>query len=217
MGHFISTHILLGSPIVKELYSLLVLALALLTGCGPNETVLTPPVRSSSLGMDTPFITPPIASPPMVDGTLAGLADDAEVIGLVVPSGPRAYSIEALSERMSHVVNDVVDGVPFAVTYCNMSDCARVLTRNDSSDMINLQTGGIGDGKMFVMLNNVMHRQDSEDLPLEDLEFTRTNWGTWFADHADTLVFIGMNPPISDNETQGAEDNSSDDEPAQSL
>jgi hypothetical protein len=43
------------------------------------------------------------------------LRDDDEVFGIVIRDRPRAYPITMLSYH--HVVNDVIEGVPVAVTY----------------------------------------------------------------------------------------------------
>src|SRR5262249_40673622 len=72
------------------------------------------------------FNAPGIDRPPIVAAGDAGLNDNEEVIGVDVRGKARAYRLSALLDRQHHVVNDLIDGVPVTVTYCDLSNCLRV-------------------------------------------------------------------------------------------
>ena len=59
------------------------------------------------LAADEPAVVPA--------GDAAFLTDASEVFGVVVKGKARAYAITMLSYH--HVVNDVIEGIPVAVTY----------------------------------------------------------------------------------------------------
>ena len=63
--------------------------------------------RDLVLAADVPAVVPA--------GEASFLTDDAEVFGLVVKGKARAYAVTMLSYH--HVVNDVIEGIPVAVTY----------------------------------------------------------------------------------------------------
>ena len=127
----------------------------------------------------------------MIEGKHADIPADSEIIGVVLPGGARAYAVSSMSIISNHVINDVIEGEPLSITYCDQTDLARVFTIGDSSEHIDLSVAGRLDGKMLVKHKGKIYVQDASDIPLEDLQFTRTNWQTWRHEHPDTLVFIG--------------------------
>lgn len=120
---------------------------------------------------------------------------EEEVIGVAVNDRYHAYLVEALSLVQDHVINELVDGVPISMTYCDQDDYARVLTSADLHQPIDLRVGGMltvgSKTEMVLTLDGIRYRQDSPELPLEDHEFDRTVWGAWILKHPRTLVFIG--------------------------
>lgn len=116
--------------------SLALLAAAALAACGPDEPAprrgpapaAAPAPRSP--GADEPRLGPYPRSQFYIEHDLFLAADEPrcvpaaeatflrpsdEVLGLVIASKARAYAITMLSYH--HVVNDVVAGIPVAVTY----------------------------------------------------------------------------------------------------
>jgi hypothetical protein len=132
-----------------------------------------------------------VRTPPGVSAGAANLADDARVIGISVNERHRAYSIPALSAMTSHVVNDLVDDVPVSVTYCNQSDCARVLTSDVRGQPVDLWLGGWIGGQMSLRYHDLYYPQTSRRLPLLDYPFTQTSWKEWRELHPDTDVYTG--------------------------
>jgi hypothetical protein len=170
------------------------LALTLMAGCGGSEA---PSDRANILprpGSDTPFIIPGVRQPEMRSAAEAELADDERIIGITGPGAPRAYMVRALSGVTGHVVNDMAGDVPVTVTYCDRSDCIRVLTA-DTAEPIDLWTGGVLSGKLAVRFKEQMYSQTSKDLPLQDYPFVLTTWKEWREAHPETVVYIGGGEP----------------------
>ena len=141
---------------------------------------------------DTPFFVPGIQQPVMLTVAEAQVADDEPVIGVQIGGQARAYLLRAMSAMSSHVVNDLIGEVPLSVTYCDQTECARVLVSKERGKPIALSTGGFMNGQMAVRLLEEMYEQMSPDLPLDDLPFQRLSWGEWKAAHPGTVIFVGV-------------------------
>lgn len=109
---------------VARVAAALVAAVPLLGGCGdapprpphagPAEPRLGPYPRSQFyLDHDLFLAADEPRTVPAEEATF--LAPDDEVLGLVVAGRARAYAVTMLSYH--HVVNDVIEGIPVAVTY----------------------------------------------------------------------------------------------------
>ena len=154
----------------------------------PNRSAADP------VGYDTPFLVQGIRTPPTVAAHDAELADDARVIGVSVGEHHRAYAVSALSTMGSHVVNDLLDESPISVTYCDQTDCARVLTSAERGAPVDLSVGGWVGGQMALQYQNAQYPQSSSRLPLADFPFTVTTWKVWRDQHPGTDLFIGSVP-----------------------
>jgi len=112
------------------------------TGCGGPDASATPTVATPTNVVETPpqvdaarrslatyagfparefvfarDVFPAADQPPSVDARRASwLTDASEVFGVLVGDEARAYPIRLLA--LHHIVNDVIDGKPVAVTYC---------------------------------------------------------------------------------------------------
>jgi Protein of unknown function (DUF3179) len=190
-------------------------ALLLFTGCEGEQKPL-PPVQGPQMGapmglssdmaneMNSPEMSTPFMFPGMVDPTFESadkteLADDAEVIGIVVGDVARAYHVTALSSPATHVVNDVLGGRPVTVTYCDRADCARVLTRDGQKKALGIGLGGWMRGKMSLQINGKLIPQDDLMVDYSDFPFERMTWKEWKAAHPTTVVFTNR-PPSEDDE-----------------
>jgi hypothetical protein len=136
----------------------------------------------------------PVAEP----GESADVEDDAEVIGVSVEGRARAYLISAMSRQLTHVIDDVIEGVPVTATYCDRTSCARVFTGPKSDQPLEVGLGGWLEGEMLLQISGRFFRQDSRlfldnsgELPFDDLSFERTTWKEWKAAHPDTDIFTG--------------------------
>jgi hypothetical protein len=148
------------------------------------------------------FEVPGLSRPPVVGGASSGLAEEEEVIGLVVAGRPRAYRLRALEYPPWHVVNDVVGGVPVTVAHCDLSGCTRAYSGAAGSGPLDVSQAGVIDGEMILRFGGtpVVHStgrpldpaSDPGALPASDHEWTRTTWRDWKARHPTTDVFVGL-------------------------
>ena len=181
--------------------------LALLSGVGCSETAgppaaagppataepaLSGPIEVSGGGMaSTPFIYPGLKQPAALPAAEANLPDDARVIGISTAEQSRAYLVTALSAMATHVINDVVGGVPISVTYCDQTDCTRAFT-DDRTEPIDLFIGGWMSDEMALQFQGQFYLQSADDIPLSDYPFVVTTWQEWRTDHPETDVFTGQ-------------------------
>ncbi len=144
---------------------------------------------------------PGLSRPPAVAAGEAGLADDEEVIGVVVEGRPRAYRLRSLEYPPWHVVNDVVGAVPVTVAYCDRSGCTQVYAGPAGTGPLDVSQAGLVDGEMVVKVGGAayVHRTGLPldpvpgvpGLPYPGHEWTRTTWREWVGRHPTTDVFVG--------------------------
>jgi hypothetical protein len=148
------------------------------------------------------FEVPGISSLAIVDAKKSsGLSDDEEVIGVVVAGHARAYRLKALRYPPWHIVNDLVEGVPVSVAYCNQTECARVYTRPGASSTLDLSHAGLLNGEMDVKVGKSYYFHgtglplepgtDNASFPYDKLPSTRNSWGAWRHQFPETDVFLG--------------------------
>jgi hypothetical protein len=137
---------------------------------------------------NTPGIAPGIRLPGSVPAEESRLADDDLVIGIEVDGICRAYSVSAMSIVTSHVVNDVVNGRPVSVSYCDRLDTARAFTSDTATEPLTVGVGGWFNSEMNIRLNGRFYPQLSETIPLDDYPFEKTTWKSWREAHPDTEV-----------------------------
>lgn len=117
----------------------------------------------------------------------------AEVVGVDVNGLARAYPLSLLKSVDNHIVNDLLDGKPLSITYCNLADRVRVLTWNHRGYRIPLSVGGLDENRQMLLVfgDEERFRQDSKSLPLDDHPFARMTLGEWSSRHPRSLVFVG--------------------------
>jgi hypothetical protein len=144
----------------------------------------------------------PLNDPAYLPARAAKLADDAQVIGLVVGDDARAFPLRLMTYH--HVVNDTIGGDRVAVTYCGMANTAVTYRLGDGVG--NLEAGGLFGGVL------AMREQGSTrcwaqiaEVPLPDDAATTstlakgqrasiTNWRAWRTAHPATRVLA----PVED-------------------
>ncbi|MCH8901913.1 MAG: DUF3179 domain-containing protein, partial [Chloroflexi bacterium] len=125
------------------------------------------------------------------------MADHEFVIGVSIDGDTRAYSINVLSRH--EIVNDVVGGVPIAITYCPLCFTGIVYDRRVAGETLEFGVSG-----KLVMNDLVMYDRQSNSLwqqilgegidgrykgtRLTLVPATQTTWAQWRAIHPDTLV-----------------------------
>jgi hypothetical protein len=147
---------------------------------------------------------PVVETPPTVAAVDAGVWDGTEVIGVSVADRHRAYVVEALAPLSRHVINDLLNGVPCTVSYCDRSDRVRVFTEPGAKEPLEVAVGGFDSrstqGGMLLRIGTDHYRQDT-GLPWEStehaafpypaLKFYRTTWGEWRKVHPDSDIYVG--------------------------
>ena len=147
---------------------------------------------------DPVFITVEEAASQMNDRDL--------VIGLSINGEHHAYSTAFLSSH--EIVNDVVGGVPVAVTWCPLCFTSMVFGREIDGTALTFGVSG-----MLIMNNLVMYDRQTDTLwsqligeavkgPLNGTKLTLipsqlTSWGGWKKEHPDTLA-LDIGGPASD-------------------
>jgi|SRR5579872_4550671 len=132
-----------------------------------------------------------LRQPAMTAARSVQAPDGTPVIGVSVGTEFRAYLPEAMSSTPTHIINDLIGNTAVTVTYCDRTDCARVLTQANRSTPLDVGGRGFSDGQMTIDVDGEVFDQDSSDVPLDDLSFSRTTWGQWKVDHPDTDVYVG--------------------------
>jgi hypothetical protein len=201
--------ILFTAPlIVMALFALCLLASFVLT----DPTPATLPQRTlhllvglaESLSPPTgPVPIRPLVDVPVVAATDASseVHDDCYVMGVEFNGESRAYPINMLSRPDHHVIDDVLGGVPIAVTWCGLCQSPLVYERKIDGKTLTFFVTGELYGENMVM-------QDVEtgsDWPQMMGEATRgpltgkslaqvpsvwTDWKTWRTQHPNTTVLM---------------------------
>jgi hypothetical protein len=190
---------------------LLLLGLHLVGDFLPESSApASPQVNAPPAVFREPFDCPGIQRPSTAPGDDAGLDDGELIIGVSMGHRSRAYLVAALSRGpTSHIINDVLDGLPVSVTYCDIHECARLFTTGVSSTPLDLWQGGLEGDTMVVKVAGHRYRQDSgaalepdsPPLPYDSRPGDVTSWGKWLRAHPDTDVYLGLPhepaPPVS--------------------
>jgi hypothetical protein len=144
-----------------------------------------------------------IQQPPTHAASAVRLRDDEEVIGIEVGSKARAYRISAMQGPLEHIINDLIDGVPVTVSYCNVNECVRAFTDAASRAPLDISQAGLKGGeRMLLRTRGVVYLQDSREpvdpqagtppFPYHSFPATRITWKAWRQMHPDTDVYIGV-------------------------
>ncbi len=158
-------------------------------------------------GTETPpkhlwkFEMPGLLKPQALPASAVKLADGEEVIGVVVQGKARAYWMKALRYPPWHIVNDVVEGIPVSVTYCDRTDCTQAYTSGKTSAPLDINLAGLFGREMVVKVGGVLYFQkdgqafepsaSAQSIPYIEHPWERTTWKQWRQRHPDSDVFIG--------------------------
>jgi hypothetical protein len=152
----------------------------------------------------TPMVASGIDRPLMLPADSVSLLDSDKVIGVVVEGAPRAYPLKRMSSLLEHVVNDhVVDrngkSKAFTVTYCNVTECIRVLHSTSDGAVATLGIGTLGlvEGQLALFRGTQTFKQDESIVGLLDMEYEVTSWSGWKLRFPETLVYVGPASQVS--------------------
>lgn len=130
------------------------------------------------------------------------LSLDSRVVGVTINGQSRAYPISVLNWH--ECVNDVLGGVPIAVTYCPLCDSVTILDRRvgtgDEQLVVELGISGFLYNSNVLLYDRQEHNLWSQislqaiagpraGATLQHLDnWTLTQWSSWFANHPDSDV-----------------------------
>ena len=87
-----------------------------------------------------------------------------------------------------HVVSEIYEDLPIAVTYCNESECVRVFQGMVGGEKMKIMQHGLADGHMVMLVDGIPFLQEAEDIPYDEYPFELMTWGEWKTHHPDGLV-----------------------------
>lgn len=192
---------------MKGLFAVILAALSFsLVGCKPEPTkeeLFAGLSEENRLALEnpmynSPFLTEGISSPQFTTPVGARIGNTDLVIGLIINDRPRAYPLLSLSYMAGRVVNDSRFGPdgqpqPFTVTYCDMTDCIRVLEPEEAieADSLEINTFGLLEGGLALQWHGKPYKQMDEIEGLRNMQYEKMTWGEWKAAHPDTLIYTG--------------------------
>jgi len=108
----------------------------------------------------------------------------------------------------SHIVNDLIGGLPLSVSYCNLHDCVQVVTDKGAAPL-KLQVAGVDGWSMLLAVGGHNYRQstlepleaDTPSFPYRIHPWERTTWGAWKSAHPDTDVYLGRDDATAQGQT----------------
>ena len=133
----------------------------------------------------TPFSMPAVEGLPVKAATESSLQAEDRVLGVVIDGQPRAYSIALLSQMSHHVICDDVGDTRIAVTFCDRTDCARVLELPENEVVT---VAGFREGEMRIAHQGIRYAQSSQDMPLSDVECSTMTWREWLSQYPDSVA-----------------------------
>jgi hypothetical protein len=114
-----------------------------------------------------------------------------EVIGFEVNGQAYAFCIDHLLDIPHHVINFKAGAESVAVSYCDLSGCARVVSTDDASPEP-LGIGGLDlNDELVLLLAGDRYSQRSQELPMDDISFRRVSLKVWLDEFPETLLYQG--------------------------
>ena len=163
-------------------------------GEGWNQTI-----NGKQAPNDTPMMLPGMIAPVTLAAEQARVTETEPVIGITIGEEHRAYIVNAFAPLGQKVINDLINDVPIAVTYCDIYDRARVFTSSERGDYLNVGLGGWMNKEMFFYFNNVRFSHSSQNAPLADYPYIITTWGEWLKVHPESRIYLGDGVIPDDN------------------
>jgi hypothetical protein len=169
-------------------------------GAGVVNTSHAVPLDQIVSGGPPPDGIPSIDAPRFVSASNASawLADDYDsVIGINLNGDARAYPLQILVWH--EIVNDVVGGVPVAITYCPLCYSTQAFVRQINGTTVQFGTSGKLYNNNLVMYDRLTRSLWSQvwgeaiagnltGHRLQRVPIDVTTWGAWRRLHPDTLV-----------------------------
>jgi Protein of unknown function (DUF3179) len=90
----------------------------------------------------------PYGSPVFVSASEAAVDPDDKVLAVLSGQDARAYPVRTLGYH--HIVNDIVNGMPIAVTYCTLCHTGLVWNRGVDGRLLHFRLAGINNGNALL-------------------------------------------------------------------
>ncbi|MFO0938134.1 MAG: DUF3179 domain-containing (seleno)protein [Gemmataceae bacterium] len=147
-----------------------------------------------------PIDGPLIANPQAVPVDDAKVKDESQVVGIVHNGKARAYVLSSMTDKTQHVVNDLIGGKPFALTYCDLNDCVKVYTNPEGNAPLNVTVGGWmgtnAHGALILRVGSMLYNQSTgqsisseKTFPFPTVNFERMTWKEWKAKYPNSDVY----------------------------
>jgi len=146
---------------------------------------------------------PGVRQPDTFAADAVSVPDDADIVGVEVGGIHRAYLLKGMAVPQTHVVNDLLGGIPVSVAYCNLRNCATAYTSGDgAAEPLDLGVHGLVHRQLILSAKGRAYLQEpleetNEALPPDQIPYAsypceRTTWGAWRAYHPNTDVYLGF-------------------------
>jgi hypothetical protein len=144
----------------------------------------------------------------------SGLGDWADVIGVSAGGRHRAYPIRVFRRGERHVIGDDLGGVPVAVTFCPIAQCAQAFrgARGDAPPALAVVwfDGEYDWGSMVLRAGRWHYAQatgmaaepDAPAFPYPRADCWRTTWKNWREAHPDTDLYVDGEPGVAADSAQ---------------
>ncbi|MGH2921783.1 MAG: DUF3179 domain-containing protein [Gaiellaceae bacterium] len=154
--------------------------------------------------IDRPCFESPAEAKPL-------LHENELVIGVERSGDARAYPVQVLSYH--EIVNDVVDGVPLAITWCPLCASAVVYDRRVDGRVLEFGVSGFlyrvnlmlfdrQTGSLWSQLLGGAVTGSMRGTTLRETPFVQQTWGAWREEHPDTKVLTIRRDELSERFTQ---------------
>jgi hypothetical protein len=169
-------------------------------GEGWNQTI-----NGKKAPGDMPMTLPGMIAPVTLTATEAQVSGTEQVIGITIGDEHRAYLVNAFAPIGQKVVNDLINGIPVTVTYCDIHERARAFTSSDRGEHLTVGLGGWDNKEMFFYFNNIQFAHSSQNAPLPDYPYIITTWREWLEEHPESRIYLGEatipkdNPSLTDD------------------
>jgi hypothetical protein len=120
------------------------------------------------------------------------LKDQEEVIVLKIGAQHFAFPKRWMIGMSEHIVSEIYEDLPIAVTYCNESECVRVFQGAIGEAKIDIMQAGLDAGHMAILVDGQTFLQEADDIPYSEYPFELMSWGDWKTNHPDGLVLAEM-------------------------
>jgi hypothetical protein len=166
------------------------------------------PIKDIMQGCPRVDCIPSIDNPEFMPATeVEFLTDNDLIIALTIGEHTRVYPTRTLQHH--EIVNDQIDDIPFAVTYCPLCGTGDVFLRKIKGEVVEFGVSGVLHGSDLVMYDrknkNLWQQLTGKSFAgpdrgyqLETLPLVMTDWKTWLSQHPESVVLSNGKDELDD-------------------